>query len=72
MEREKFAQTYASDAVAAKIAQARELLKSTTCAQCRPSSSTAGSSPRRALPAHPAGLEVLDRLVRLAREERLR
>jgi thiol:disulfide interchange protein DsbA len=73
MEREKFAQTYASDAVAAKVAQARELLKSYGVGAV-PTFIVDG---RFLTSARLAGgtqqvVEVLDRLVRLAREERLR
>jgi thiol:disulfide interchange protein DsbA len=73
MEREKFAQIYASDAVAAKVAQARELLKSYDV-RAVPTFIVDG---RFLTSARLAGgpqqvVEVLDRLVRLAREERLR
>jgi thiol:disulfide interchange protein DsbA len=73
MEREKFSQTYASDAVAAKVAQARELLKSYDV-RAVPAFIVDG---RFLTSARLAGgteqvVEVLDRLVRLAREERLR
>jgi thiol:disulfide interchange protein DsbA len=73
MEREKFAQIYASDAVAAKVAQARELLKSYDV-RAVPTFIVDG---RFLTSARLAGgtqqvVEVLDRLVRLAREEHLR
>jgi thiol:disulfide interchange protein DsbA len=72
IEREKFVQTYASQAVADKVAQARELLKSydvravpTFIVDGRflTSARLAGGTERV--------VQVLDRLVRLAREERL-
>jgi thiol:disulfide interchange protein DsbA len=73
IEREKFAQAYASDAVKAKVAQARELLKSYDVkgvptfivdGKFLTSARLAGGTQQV--------VEVLDRLVRLAREERLR
>jgi thiol:disulfide interchange protein DsbA len=73
IERETFVQTYASQAVAEKVAQARELLKSygvravptfVVDGKFLTSARLAGGSERV--------VQVLDRLVRLAREERLR
>lgn len=73
IEREKFVQTYASQAVADKVAQARGLLKAydvravpTFIVDGRflTSARLAGGTERV--------VQVLDRLVRLAREERLR
>ena len=73
MEREKFAQTYASDAVTAKIAQARELLKSYDV-RAVPTFIVDGKflTSARLAGGTQQVVEVLDRLVRLAREERLR
>lgn len=73
IEREKFAQAYASDPVKAKVAQARELLKSYAVGAV-PTFIVDG---RFLTSARLAGgtqqvVQVLDRLVRLAREERLR
>src|SRR5215467_583971 len=73
IDREKFAQTYASDAVKAKVAQARELLKSYDV-KAVPTFIVDG---RFLTSARLAGgtqqvVQVLDRLVRIAREERLR
>jgi thiol:disulfide interchange protein DsbA len=73
VDREAFVQTYASQAVAEKVAQARELLKSygvravptfIVDGKFLTSARLAGGSERV--------VQVLDRLVRLAREERLR
>lgn len=73
IERETFVQTYASQAVAEKVAQARGLLKSygvravptfVVDGKFLTSARLAGGSERV--------VQVLDRLVRLAREERLR
>ena len=73
VERERFVQAYASQAVADKVAQARELLKSygvgavptfIVDGKFLTSARLAGSSERV--------VQVLDQLVRLAREERLR
>jgi thiol:disulfide interchange protein DsbA len=73
IEREKFVQTYASRAVADKLAQARELLTSYDVravptfivdGKFLTSARLAGGTERV--------VQVLDRLVRLAREERLR
>ena len=73
IEREKFAQAYASDAVKATVAQARELLKSYDV-KAVPTFIVDG---RFLTSARLAGgtqqvVQVLDRLVRLAREEHQR
>jgi thiol:disulfide interchange protein DsbA len=73
IEHDKFVQTYASDTVKAKVAQARELLKSYDVrgvptfivdGKFLTSARLAGGTQQV--------VQVLDRLVRLAREERLR
>ena len=73
LERDKFVQTYASQAVADKLAQARELLKSYDV-RAVPTFIVDGKFLTSAR--HAGGTErvvqVLDHLVRLAREERLR
>jgi len=73
MDREKFAQTYASDAVTAKIAQAREMLKSYDV-RAVPTFIVDGKflTSARLAGGTQQVVEVLDRLVRLAREERVR
>jgi protein dithiol oxidoreductase (disulfide-forming) len=73
VDRDKFAQTYASPEVGAKVAQARELLKSYDV-RAVPTFIVDG---RFLTSARLAGgteqvVQVLDRLVRLAREERLK
>jgi len=73
IEREKFTQAYASDAVKAKVAQARELLKSYDV-KAVPTFIVDGKflTSARLAGGTQEVVEVLDRLVRLAREERLR
>ena len=73
IEREKFAQAYASDAVKAKVAQARELLKSYDV-KAVPTFIVDGKflTSARLAGGTQQVVEVLDRLVQLAREERLR
>jgi thiol:disulfide interchange protein DsbA len=73
MEREKFAQAYASPAVAAKVAQARELLKSYDV-RAVPTFIVDGKflTSARLSGGTQQVVQVLDRLVQLAREERLR
>ena len=71
IEREKFAQAYASDAVKAKVAQARELLKSYDV-KAVPTFIVDGKflTSARLAGGTQQVVEVLDRLVKLAREER--
>jgi thiol:disulfide interchange protein DsbA len=73
IEREKFAQTYASEAVRTKVAQARELLKSYDV-KAVPTFIVDGKflTSARLAGGTQQVVGVLDRLVRLAREERLR
>ena len=73
IEREKFAQAYASDAVKAKVAQARELLKSYDV-RAVPTFIVDGKflTSARLAGGTQQVVEVLDRLVRLAREQRER
>ena len=73
IEREKFAQAYASDAVKAKVAQARELLKSYDV-RAVPTFIVDGKflTSARLAGGTQQVVEVLDRLVRLARDERVR
>jgi len=73
IEREKFAQAYSSDAVKAKVAQARELLKSYEVGAV-PTFIVDGKflTSARLAGGTQEVVQVLDRLVTLAREERLR
>ena len=73
IEREKFAQAYASEAVKAKVAQARELLKSYDV-KAVPTFIVDGKflTSARLAGGTQQVVQVLDRLVGLAREERLR
>jgi len=73
IEREKFAQTYGSDAVKAKVAQARELLKSYDV-RAVPTFIVDGKflTSARLAGGTQQVVQLLDRLVRVAREERLR
>src|SRR5215472_1372921 len=73
IEREKFAQAYSSDAVKAKVAQARELLKSYEVGAV-PTFIVDGKflTSARLAGGTQQVVQVLDRLVELAREERLR
>jgi thiol:disulfide interchange protein DsbA len=73
IEREKFAQTYASDAVKASVAQARELLKAYDV-RAVPTFIVDGKflTSARLAGGTQQAVQVLDRLVRQAREERLR
>ena len=73
IEREKFVQTYGSDAVKAKVAQARELLKSYDV-RAVPTFIVDGKflTSARLAGGTQQVVQVLDRLVQLAREERLR
>jgi len=73
IEREKFVQAYGSKAVADKIARARELLKSYEV-RAVPTFIVDGKflTSARLAGGTSQVVEVLDRLVRLAREERLR
>ena len=73
IEREKFAQAYASDAVKAKVAQARELLKSYDV-RAVPTFIVDGKflTSARLAGGTQQVVEMLDRLVRLARDERVR
>lgn len=73
IDREKFAQTYASDAVNAKLAQARALLKSYDV-RAVPTFIVDGKflTSARLAGGTEQVVQVLDRLVRMAREERPR
>ena len=73
IEREKFAQTYASQAVAEKVAQAREVLKAYGV-RAVPTFIVDGKflTSVRLAGGTEQVVQVLDHLVRLAREERLR
>jgi len=73
IEREKFAQAYASESVRTKVAQARELLKSYDV-KAVPTFIVDGKflTSARLAGGTQQVVGVLDRLVRLAREERLR
>jgi thiol:disulfide interchange protein DsbA len=73
IERDKFAQTYGSEAVKAKVAQARELLKSYAVGGV-PTFIVDGKflTSARLAGGTQQVVQVLDRLVRLAREERPR